>query len=180
MAGRSLPPIPYGPRGEVIRVANLYIDASVNVDNMKRFLRRIFKDHPETYPAECIYPPDLDPLVYDRFDYLSMFESQDNVSEDTKLKIQAVRKLYLSKALVPKEGHTMFFRQGQSITGWFPAGVLDALYAKPRGPYFSERICAIPIVQFKWRRNLSSTPPNERNSTMYVYIYSYLSFFSDL
>lgn len=96
--------------------------------------------------AECIYPPDLDPLVYDRLDYLSMFESQDNVTEDTKLNIQAVRRLYLSKALVPKEGHTMFFRHGQPITGWFdekkgfPAGVIDALYAKPRSPYFSERV----------------------------------------
>ena len=96
--------------------------------------------------AECIYPPDLDPLVYDRLDYLSMFESQDDVSEDTKLNIQAIRRLYLSKALVPKEGHTMLFRQGQPITGWFdqkkglPAGVLDALWAKPRGPYFSEQV----------------------------------------
>lgn len=62
--------------------------------------------------AECIYPPDLDPLVYDRLDYLSMFDSLDNVSKETKLNIQAVRKLYLSKALVPKEGHTMYFRRG--------------------------------------------------------------------
>lgn len=31
------------PRDEVIRVANLYIHAGVNVDNMKRFLRGILK-----------------------------------------------------------------------------------------------------------------------------------------
>lgn len=81
-----------------------------------------------------------------------MFESQENVSEDTKLNIQAVRRLYLSKALVPKEGHTMYFRQGQPITGWFdekkgfPAGVINELYAKPRLPYSSERISYISIV----------------------------------
>lgn len=69
--------------------------------------------------AESIYPPDLDPLVYDRLQYLSMFESLDSVSEETKKNIQAVRKLYLSKALVPNKGHTMYFRKGQPITGWF-------------------------------------------------------------
>lgn len=99
--------------------------------------------------AESIYPPDLDPLVYDRLEYLSMFESLDNVSEETKMNIQAVRKLYLSKVLVPKEGHTMYFRRGQPITGWFnaikrfPPEVLDVLYAEPLTPYFSERVSLI-------------------------------------
>lgn len=99
--------------------------------------------------SESIYPPDLDPLVYDRLQYLSMFESQDNASVETKINIQAVRKLYLSKALVPKEGHTMYFRQGQPITGCFdatkgfPAKGIDALYAEPLVPYFFERVSLI-------------------------------------
>ena len=37
--------------------------------------------------TKCTYLPDLDPLVYDRLDYLSIIESQDNVTEDTKLNI---------------------------------------------------------------------------------------------
>ena len=40
------------------------------------------------------------------------------MTAETKNNIQAVRKLYLSKALVPKEGHLMFFHKGQPITGW--------------------------------------------------------------
>lgn len=40
------------------------------------------------------------------------------MTEETKNNLQAVRKLYLSKMLVPKEGHLMFFRKGQPIIGW--------------------------------------------------------------
>lgn len=104
--------------------------------------------------AESIYPPDLGPLVYDRLQYLSMFESLDSVSEETKKNIQAVRKLYLSKALVPNKGHTMYFRKGQPITGWFdeikgfPAEALDALYAEPQVQYFAEQVSLIYRINY--------------------------------
>lgn len=72
MANHKLPPLPsgcvilsfsqttnnrllidghkYRPRSEQIRIANLYIEAGVNVENAKRYLRHILKDQPELTP----------------------------------------------------------------------------------------------------------------------------------
>lgn len=49
------------------------------------------------------------------------------------------------KALVSKEGHTLFFRKGQPITGWFdekgyPDEIVDVLHEERQIPCFVERV----------------------------------------
>lgn len=40
----------YRPRCELIRIANLYIAADVNVENTKRYLSSILKERPDLIP----------------------------------------------------------------------------------------------------------------------------------
>ena len=93
--------------------------------------------------AESLYPSDLNALVYNRLQHLSRFEGLKNITEET---IEAVRKLYLSKNPIPKKGHTIFFCNGEPITGWFdeskglPEEIVNILYKEPQVPYFSELV----------------------------------------
>lgn len=87
--------------------------------------------------------------MYDRLEVFSRYEAQDGVSSDTKKNISAVRKLYLSKQLTPKEGYTVVFKNGEKISDWFDdkLGYSKELMAKLRSePYvgfYAEKACLI-------------------------------------
>lgn len=99
--------------------------------------------------TESPYPQGLDPLVYDRLEVFSRYEAQDGVSSDTKENISAVRKLYLSKELIPKEGYTMVFKNGQKISDWFDdklgysKELMAKLYSEPHVGFYAEKACLI-------------------------------------
>ena len=81
----------------------------------------------------------IQPFGYDR--------PQDGVSSDTKENISAVRKLYLSKELIPKEGYTMVFKNGQKIGDWsddklgYSKELMAKLWSEPRVGFYAKKAC---------------------------------------
>lgn len=87
--------------------------------------------------------------MYDRLEVFSRYEALDGVSSDTKKNISAVRELYLSKQLTPKEGYTVVFKNGQKISDWFDdkygysKELMAKLWSEPYVGFYAEKDCSI-------------------------------------
>lgn len=91
--------------------------------------------------------------MYVRLEVFSRYKAQDGVSSEHQTKnISAVRKLYLSKELTPKEGYTIVFKNGQNISDWlddkpgYSKELIGYMRSEPCVGFYAEKACYIWIL----------------------------------